>query len=201
MQFTDLLLESTNETLLGNRMLGEIVQATGSRELWSERSTSDPDVTVIHYSSAILRYPEAPFSLEHILSIFCEYGVSSHFLIDRTGKVYRLVPIEKKAWHCGGSIMPEPDNRQAVNDFSIGIELMATARSGFTTRQYEALAQLCIENERIIGHTMQYVGHDIIAGERAVTLGLRTDVKTDPGSLFQWNLFYGMLSSRRTAAS
>jgi len=36
---------------------------------------------------------------------------------------------------------------------------------------------------------MVYVGHEDIAGERAVKLGLRKDIKTDPGNNFDWGKF------------
>jgi N-acetyl-anhydromuramyl-L-alanine amidase AmpD len=36
---------------------------------------------------------------------------------------------------------------------------------------------------------MIYVGHDQIAGERAVAMGLRKEPKTDPGPLFDWDFF------------
>ena len=197
MRYTDMLLESSSVLPMGKGTIGAMVSASGHETMWSDRTVTVPDVTVIHYSSAVLRCPDTPFALEEVLSLFCEYGVSSHFLIDREGTLFRLVPIGKKAWHCGGSIMPEPDNRRGVNDFSVGIELLATGESGFTTAQYAALAELCAGNERIFGMRMTYVGHDTIAGKRAVALGLRTEEKTDPGSRFEWRRFFDMLASRR----
>jgi N-acetyl-anhydromuramyl-L-alanine amidase AmpD len=38
-----------------------------------------------------------------------------------------------------------------------------------------------------------YVGHEHIAGERAVRLGLRKDRKVDPGDAFDWNGFRNSL--------
>jgi N-acetyl-anhydromuramyl-L-alanine amidase AmpD len=197
MQYTDLLLEQSNTVVVDGETLGALITVTGKTALWSDRSGLPVDVTVLHYSSAVNRFPDDLFSLGKVLSIFCEYGVSSHFIIDREGGVFRLVPLEKKAWHCGGSVMPEPDNRQGVNDFSVGIELLATAESGFTDRQYAALLELCIANEEALGQAMRYVGHDAIAGERAVALGLRQDCKIDPGPLFDWRRFSETLLSCR----
>ena len=48
--------------------------------------------------------------------------VSSHYTIDRDGTVAAHVPEDKRAWHAGQSKMK--DGRAAVNDFSIGIELV-----------------------------------------------------------------------------
>jgi N-acetyl-anhydromuramyl-L-alanine amidase AmpD len=154
---------------------------------------------VLHYISASVTCPESPYDLGAILKIFTDYGVSSHFLISRQGEIFRLVPEQEKAWHCGGSCMPAPDLRKNVNEFSIGIELMATAESGFTALQYDAAAWLSVYLEKIYNKTFNYVGHDTIAGQEAVRLGLRKDLKVDPGCLFDWNLFRRKLSIIRSS--
>ena len=48
--------------------------------------------------------------------------VSSHYTIDRDGTIVSHVPEDRRAWHAGQSKMK--DGRSAVNDFSIGIELV-----------------------------------------------------------------------------
>lgn len=48
-------------------------------------------------------------------------GVSTHYVIAKTGKIYQLVEEDYMAWHAGVSQMP--DGRTGVNWFSIGIEL------------------------------------------------------------------------------
>lgn len=156
--------------------------------LWGERKKKHVDTVVIHYISAFGIRPDTPFAINIIFELFYFYKVSSHYLITRDGTVYGLVPEEKKAWHCGGSIMPEPDSRQMVNEFSLGIELVATKDSGFTDLQYKSLVDLCdmIEKRWPISF---YLGHQDIAGKRAVELGLRNDIKDDPGALFDWDLF------------
>jgi len=45
---------------------------------------------------------------------------SAHVVIDRDGTIYELVPVEKRAWHAGKSVL---DGREDVNDFAIGVEL------------------------------------------------------------------------------
>jgi len=201
LKITSCLLNAENPLRAGNSSIGRLVAASGRRRLWEERSGAAVDTVVIHYTSAVAVAPEAPFRKERILKIFCDYGVSSHYLIGRKGGIGRLAPEEMKAWHAGGSIMPEPDNRRAVNDFSIGIELMATATSGFTPSQYSSLSQLCRSIERRHGRRFLYVGHDQIAGERAVALGLRGEPKTDPGLLFDWKRFFADIEeARRTSA-
>ena len=72
---------------------------------------------------------------------FC--GVSAHYLIDRQGGVWQTVLEKDMAWHAGVSKMPfVDDNRTEVNQFSLGIELIATEVSGIEDCQYESLTWL-----------------------------------------------------------
>ncbi|MHB9026036.1 MAG: N-acetylmuramoyl-L-alanine amidase [Armatimonadota bacterium] len=143
------------------------------------------DTVVIHYTSGINVDRDNWADPRVSMRIFRQYRVSAHYLIDRKGTMYRLVDERNIAWHAGGSIMPAPDNRRNVNRFSIGIEVIATASSGFTDAEYRALASLINDIKR--RHRIKHlVGHDDIAGERAVGMGLRRDVKRDPGAHFDW---------------
>jgi N-acetyl-anhydromuramyl-L-alanine amidase AmpD len=144
------------------------------------------DTVVIHYSSGINVDPGHWDDPALVRRIFARYHVSAHYLIDRGGTVYQLVPEHDVAWHAGGSIMPAPDNRHNVNAFSIGIELVATANSGYTEAQYGVLHALLagIRARHPITHI---VGHDEISGQRAVQLGLRRDLKVDPGAHLDWS--------------
>jgi N-acetyl-anhydromuramyl-L-alanine amidase AmpD len=196
-KITTCLLDAENPFPAGDASLGALIAASGKRRLWEERSGAAVDVIVVHYLSAVVAAPDAPFQKDLVLRLFCDYGVSSHYLIGRRGGVLRLVPESMKAWHAGGSIMPEPDNRRAVNDFSIGIELMATATSGFTPSQYVSLVQLCGDIERRNRRKFLYAGHDRIAGARAVKLGLRSEPKIDPGARFDWERFFAGLDRER----
>lgn len=172
------------------RSIGDRVRDGGNSALWDERGATI-DTMVVHYISAAGECPHDPFNEERILQIFCDLGVSAHYLIGRDGGVLDLVPIAKKAWHCGGSIMPEPDSRTAVNEFSVGIELVATHDSGFSEDQYAALETLCAGLESELDTALGYVGHEHVAGARAVDLGLRPEAKTDPGPLFDWSRLRG----------
>jgi N-acetyl-anhydromuramyl-L-alanine amidase AmpD len=190
MDVVSCLLDIENMTALDTGTVAELIAGTGKEHLWNSRKSSVVDTVVIHYASAMATVPDDPFGIKGILRIFITLGVSSHYIIDREGTVFLLVPEEKKAWHCGGSIMPEPDQRRAVNEFSIGIELAATPQSGFAQLQYDSCALLCADIERRRG-PMTYVGHQDIAGRRAVDMGLRTEAKVDPGPLFDWPKFRG----------
>jgi len=153
--------------------------------LFSER-TSKINTIIIHAISAINVYPQDPFSLEKCMEILRDNGVSSHYIIDRSGKIYLLVLEEKKAWHAGVSQMPHPDNRKNVNDFSIGIELIGDEIVHFEEEQYSALNFLLNDIKK--RYDIKYIlGHQHIATKKLVEKGLRKDVKWDPGKLFDWD--------------
>jgi N-acetyl-anhydromuramyl-L-alanine amidase AmpD len=183
------LLDAANPFPCAGGSVGALIANAGKQHLWEERSRNAAiDTVVIHYISAAGVDPDQPYDMHRIMEIFCTLGVSAHYLINRRGKIFALVPEEKRAWHCGGSIMPEPDNRHSVNDFSIGIELVAMADSGFCESQYRAAGMLCRQLDSRYGF-LKYVGHQDVAGGRAVALGLRKEVKNDPGNRFDWKRF------------
>jgi N-acetyl-anhydromuramyl-L-alanine amidase AmpD len=186
LSITDCLLDAHSTAPAGELTVGTRIAQQGHAHLWGSRTRGDIDTIVVHYTSAEACPDTDAFSREAILSLFCAYAVSSHYLIERDGNVLRLVPQQYTAWHAGGSIMPPPDNRRAVNGFSIGIELVATHTSGFTAHQYAALIALCTAIIEHYGRRFSFVGHEDVAGQRAVECGLRNDVKHDPGPGFEW---------------
>ncbi|GIU50796.1 N-acetyl-anhydromuranmyl-L-alanine amidase [Shewanella sairae] len=108
--------------------------------------------------------------------------VSAHFLIRRDGELVQYVSCDDRAWHAGVS---QYDNRQACNDFSIGIELEGTDDLPYSEAQYLRLVELTkslmlsyplITPARITGHS------DIAPGR-----------KTDPGSSFDWQRYKAAL--------
>jgi AmpD protein len=107
--------------------------------------------------------------------------VSSHFLIRRDGELIQFVPCAYRAWHAGQS---EWQGRSRCNDFSIGVELEGADDLAFADRQYIVLADLAaaLLNQYPI---KDCVGHSDIA--------LPAGRKTDPGPLFDWSRFRGMV--------
>jgi N-acetylmuramoyl-L-alanine amidase len=138
---------------------------------FDERHTP-PDMAVLHYTGmptgeaalARLRDPEAK--------------VSAHYLVEEDGRVFRLVPEERRAWHAGKSFWKGETN---INGRSIGIEIVNPGHEfgyrAFPDAQIEAVIALLdeirgrwtIENARIVGHSD-------VAPSR----------KEDPGELFPW---------------
>jgi N-acetyl-anhydromuramyl-L-alanine amidase AmpD len=128
------------------------------------------DTIVLHSSYDSLG--DDPYSIEGIIDIYKSYGVSAHYLIARDGTIYRLVKDENIAYHAGVSKVP--DGRTNVNDFSIGIEIVNTKTSDYTSEQYASVKRLIasLKDKYVIKYVL---GHDAIAPGR----------KTDPWN-FAW---------------
>ncbi|MDC0205395.1 N-acetylmuramoyl-L-alanine amidase [Pelagibacteraceae bacterium] len=104
--------------------------------------------------------------------------VSSHFLINKNGKVYRLVKDNKIAWHAGKSFWGKYKN---LNKNSIGIELVNKGHKfGYTNFKKKQLLSLISISKKIIKKykikKKYIVGHSDIAPLR----------KIDPGEKFPW---------------
>ena len=95
----------------------------------------------------------------------------------------QFVPVHKRAWHAGVSRCME---REAVNDFSIGIELEGCDDDGFEEAQYQTLFELTQLLVTVIPTlTSEHIyGHEDIAPGR----------KTDPGPGFNWQEYRLALS-------
>lgn len=190
MEITPCLLDKNNPRIVEGLPIGEWVMIKGKAQLWNDRPADAAiDTVVLHYTSAINVLRRDPFNIDMILKIFCDFAVSSHYLIGRDGDVMQLAPDEARAWHCGGSIMPCPDLRTDINNFSIGIELVATHQSGYSEEQYGSLAALCVSLHRRFPGMVNAVGHEHIAGNDTVARRLRPAAKSDPGPLFDWARF------------
>ncbi|HEY2752995.1 N-acetylmuramoyl-L-alanine amidase [Phenylobacterium sp.] len=134
--------------------------------------TTVPDILVLHYTGmptgeaalARLRDPEA--------------RVSSHYMVEEDGRIFRLVPEERRAWHAGVSFWKGERN---INGVSIGVEIVNPGHEfgyqPFPDAQMTAVIALVgdirtrwqIDDGRIVGHSD-------VAPER----------KDDPGELFPW---------------
>jgi len=161
-----------------------------------------PELIVIHFSAT--RNAAEIFDLFHRGPL----QISSHYVIDDDGTVFRLVPETKRAWHAGHSSFR---GRQDVNSRSIGIELRNGGRltpagdgirfrtaqgrlyrprnpvrqieghwwESFSDEQMGALSVLC--REIVSRHQMApdcFVGHSQVASPPGR--------KIDPGPLFDW---------------
>lgn len=108
--------------------------------------------------------------------------VSSHLLLRRDGEMVQYVPFGQRAWHAGVSSYRE---REACNDFAVGIEVEGCDRRRYAAIQYRRLAAVlaalgrrypALTPDRIVGHS------DIAPGR-----------KSDPGPAFDWRRLFAML--------
>jgi len=162
------------------------------------------EFVVIHFCSDVVYNPSNPYRVERIYEIFSEYKVSSHYLIDREGNIYQFVKEEFAAKHASyGKIPNKPYLDNAMNHYSIGIELMAIGAKDemamyFPNYFEESFSKV---KEEDIGFTeAQYQSLDILLQDiykrypdlqvnRKHIIGhseYRKKSRTDPGRLFDW---------------
>jgi len=138
----------------------------------NKRSVNSIKIIVIHYTGMQ--------SERESIQKFCNFNskVSSHYLINRNGKVFRMVLESHIAWHAGKSCWGKYKN---LNKNSIGVELVNKGHqfgyTNFTKKQISSLIKLCkkiIKKYKI--NKRNIVGHSDIAPIR----------KIDPGEKFPW---------------
>ena len=129
-----------------------------------------PTVIVLHYT--------VEETLEGSRDILSDpnrqHPVSSHYLLDRDGRLLQLVPDHLAAWHAGvgswGSL-------RDLNQASIGIEIVNTGSEPFADAQIDALIALLGDlTQRHDIPRSQIIGHADLAPGR----------KIDPGQHFPW---------------
>lgn len=161
--------------------------------------TKDIQFIMLHAISDAMANPKDPYQIDRIANIFREYGVDSHYVIDRTGTVYQFIKDEDIANHAGlGSWENKPQFKDNMNQYSIGIELMGIGTKeemlsvlgiqannevnakdrGYTNEQYEALNGLLL-----------YLIREYSISAKNIITHQEYDPtrKWDPGILFNWN--------------
>ncbi len=86
-----------------------------------------------------------------------------HYVVDKSGVVYRIVDRKKVAFHCGRSMW---NNVRDLDQLSIGIEIVGEHDHELTNAQYDALKYLLgelkriykVPDERILTHSMVAYG-------------------------------------------
>jgi N-acetylmuramoyl-L-alanine amidase len=78
------------------------------------KAIDGPDTIIIHYTAGTSGESSANWLADPTSK------VSAHVVIDRSGRIYQVIPFHKVAWHAGQSAY---GGRTGFNDFSIGIEL------------------------------------------------------------------------------
>lgn len=113
-----------------------------------------------------------------------ESKVSAHYLVDEAGRIVRLVPEERRAWHAGVASWAGETN---INGCSIGIEIANPGHElgypDFPEAQMRAVEALALD----------ILGRHAIPPERVLAHSdVAPDRKADPGEKFDW----GRLAAR-----
>jgi N-acetylmuramoyl-L-alanine amidase len=134
--------------------------------------TSPPDTIVLHYTG--MQTGEA--ALERLRDPAAK--VSAHYVVEEDGRVFRLVPEERRAWHAGVSFWK---GVRDINTASVGIEIVNPGHEfgyrPFPDAQIASVIALVgdirtrwtVDDDRIVGHS-----------------DIAPDRKEDPGELFPW---------------
>lgn len=105
-------------------------------------------------------------------------AVSSHYVVEEDGSVFRLVAEERRAWHAGISHWR---GASGLNGRSIGIEIVNPGHEfgyrPFPALQMAAVCDLCLD---ILSR------HPIAARDVVAHSDVAPDRKEDPGELFDW---------------
>lgn len=104
--------------------------------------------------------------------------VSSHYVVDEDGTVFRLVPEDRRAWHAGISHWR---GQTALNGRSIGIEIVNPGHEwGYRDFPVLQLAAVCDLSLLILAR------HGITARNVVAHSDVAPDRKEDPGERFDW---------------
>lgn len=157
------------------------------------------EYVMVHFISNVVNNKTDPYRLEDVRQIFVDYNISIHYIIDREGVIRCYMPENRAAWHAGGGSYGDAKYTNAMNKYSIGIEIMAMGSAedmsiyfseavynrldksllGYTDAQYESLKALLKDIcER---HSVPYDKEHIIGHEEY------SPGKNDPGELFDWD--------------
>ena len=136
------------------------------------RLKKDIKFVIIHYTGMQSEIE----SLKRLLDP--QSKVSSHYLINRKGKIIQMVKEKKIAWHAGKSRWKKFKN---LNNYSIGIELVNKGHQfgyqNFSQLQISSLIKLCKKlKKKYFIKKENFLGHSDIAPLR----------KADPGEKFPW---------------
>lgn len=135
-----------------------------------------PDAIVLHYTGM----PTGEAALARLRDPAAK--VSAHYLVEEDGRLFRLVPEERRAWHAGvGSWKGETD----LNGASVGIEIVNPGHEfgyrPFPAVQVAAVADLIADiRTRWMIEDGKIIAHSDLAPER----------KADPGELFPWKALF-----------
>lgn len=134
------------------------------------RTASNRNINAIIIHSTFNNSGGEKYDIDLVIKQFYRYGVSSHYVIGKDGRIFLLVKEKNVAYHAGNSQLP--NGQTNVNTVSIGIEIMTSFDEAPTEEQIQALVLLVKDIQK--RHKIEFIlRHSDIAPVR----------KTDP-----WNM-------------
>jgi N-acetylmuramoyl-L-alanine amidase len=131
-----------------------------------------PEYVILHYTGMA--------SAEAAISLLCDpkSEVSSHYVIEESGRIVQLAPESRRAWHAGRSSWRGIED---MNSASIGLEICNAGHDGglpaFPEAQIRSVVALCRDIADRHGlRADRFLAHSDIAPSR----------KRDPGEKFPW---------------
>jgi N-acetyl-anhydromuramyl-L-alanine amidase AmpD len=104
------------------------------------RKAENRTITAIIVHSTFNNSGGEQYDINLIIKQFKGYGVSAHYVIGRNGDIYRLTDEKNIAFHAGKSALP--NGITAVNECSIGIEIMTSYTESPSPEQITSLVNL-----------------------------------------------------------
>lgn len=138
---------------------------------WNERPKKTRIKSVVLHCSTHEGVP--------MIKLLKKLHLSAHFVIGTDGRIFQLVPEEKRAFHAGVSRWRNMEN---LNHYSIGIELSAPkmGQTAYPEVQIKAAIRLCCDLMR---------RYDIPAANVVAHSDVAPTRKPDPGIMFPWQRF------------
>ena len=129
---------------------------------------------------------------------------TTQFVIDKKGKVWRVVPENQKTWHVAKKDVGTGTRGKELsgygNDNLEGVEIMAKDEKHVTPQQIAAAQQLVYEHSKRFSYDPKthVFGHGELSGNRAKDEGMRTVNEIRSGSLSQFESQQGQQSNSQT---
>jgi N-acetylmuramoyl-L-alanine amidase len=146
---------------------------------WIERWSPNFNARKLPITMIVLHYTGMKTGEEAIARLCdAQAEVSAHYVVEEDGRIFHLVPEDKRAWHAGRAHWRGITD---VNSASIGIEIVNPGHEHgyrpFPTEQIASVMRLVREAKERYGISRgNIVGHSDVAPAR----------KSDPGEYFPW---------------
>ncbi len=136
------------------------------------------------------------------LNTFLSGATSAHYVVDREGRIIKMVQDNRRAAHAGSARWR---GSSSINSASIGLEIVHRAQDrNYSAAQYTAVIGLL--NQLRTAHTniqtRNIIGHSDVGTNASGRLGRKS---TDPGEFFNWqkleNQGLGLVPAAATGAA